>query len=679
METRDTAMSQSKKWLYRQRWALLGAAMGAVLFVALYGVSVLDPTNTGWLVNGGGDPAQHQLGWELFRQSPWKFPYIGMNYHILYPHRISMLYTDSLPLFALLFKLLDPVLPEPFQYFGWWGLLCFALQGAFGQKLVAATGGVRPEQTARNVATLPGTMLILLFPALTIRMFGHTALAGNWLILMALYLFFSADRVMASTRRACLWWGLMGILGASFHMYYLPMLGIVAVGFAVRRISQTRRPLTGLLPVFSYCGTALAFLLLLGAFSGNFSGASANVLYGADLLGMFFEQYNVSFEGNVYIGLGNTLACALAAAAVLWLIFAKKDSAWKQKAARWAPSCLVMVLLSVAAGASSTIGVAGAELFKVPVPQILLSLWSMFSSCARITWLAGYLLVAVACGVLLRLDNLRVSAAALAVCVACQAAGQWDLLSTVQAWMRPRVSMERQEPEPEWNDIAALGTIQHLAFVSPADLGSDAFWEASRAASKYHWTLNTFYVAHVDGNLLNETIKGTLDSGLEPDTLYLFQKSDMLRSGAYPLNYYQVGHWTVGSVNELPLDPIQTQELWEMPLSDLEPAEDTVLFTGQEICLQEGQSVSSKPRTLFPGRYQVTLEGSDINKTYVYALNNRELRYPENIDVVFTESSPDTLRFQFYLYEIVGYWEVAIHALEQPVTISSITVERIEY
>ena len=116
-----------------------------------------------------------------------------------------------------------------------------------------------------------------------------------------------------------------------------------------------------------------------------------------------------------------------------------------------------------------------------------------------------------------------------------------------------------------------------------------------------------------------------------------------------------------------------------MSLSDLEPAEDTVLFTGQEICLQEGQSVSSKPQTLFPGRYQVTLEGSDINKTYVYALNNRELRYPENIDVVFTESSPDTLRFQFYLYEIVGYWEVAIHALEQPVTISSITVERIEY
>ena len=38
-------------------WALAGALLGAAVFLALYGVRVLDPTDAGWMLQAGADPA----------------------------------------------------------------------------------------------------------------------------------------------------------------------------------------------------------------------------------------------------------------------------------------------------------------------------------------------------------------------------------------------------------------------------------------------------------------------------------------------------------------------------------------------------------------------------------------------------------------------------------------------
>ena len=224
----------------RFRWPLTGALLGALVFVALYGVQVLNPASVDWILNNPSpDPSQHYLGWAFFRQSPVHLPYIGANYSNIYPYRTSVLFTDSIPLLALLFKCLGPVLPARFQYFGWWGLGCYALQGGFAQAILARLGGVRKEQTARCWATVAGAGVLVLFPALTVRMFAHTALAANWLVLLAVWLWLRSDGLLPTTRRACLVWAGMGILCAGFHLYYLPMVGIVLVGYAVRRACKS--------------------------------------------------------------------------------------------------------------------------------------------------------------------------------------------------------------------------------------------------------------------------------------------------------------------------------------------------------------------------------------------------------------------------------------------------------
>ena len=104
---------------------------------------------------------------------------------------------------------------------GWWGLLCFMLQGSLGQCLIARLGAARTHWA--HAAALAGAGLLVLFPALRIRMFGHTALAGTWLILAALCVWAFYDRLCPTTLRACLWVGLCsGCWGPGFICIICP-------------------------------------------------------------------------------------------------------------------------------------------------------------------------------------------------------------------------------------------------------------------------------------------------------------------------------------------------------------------------------------------------------------------------------------------------------------------------
>ena len=67
------------KALKKYRWPLTGALLGVLVFLAVYGVRVLDPTSVDWILNSlSPDPIQHYLGWELFRRSPVHLPYIDV-------------------------------------------------------------------------------------------------------------------------------------------------------------------------------------------------------------------------------------------------------------------------------------------------------------------------------------------------------------------------------------------------------------------------------------------------------------------------------------------------------------------------------------------------------------------------------------------------------------------------
>lgn len=668
------------KALKKYRWPLTGALLGVLVFLAVYGVRVLDPTSVDWILNSlSPDPIQHYLGWELFRRSPVHLPYIGANYNAVYPFRTSVLFTDSLPLAALFFKLLGGILPMRFQYFGWWGLLCYALQGGLAQAVIARFGGVKPDQKAKLWGSVAGAGVLVLFPALTMRTFAHEALAATWLVLLALYLWLRSDEIMPTTRRACLLWGGMGLLCAGIHLYYLPMVGLVLVGYAVRRALQKRGPAAVVLPVAAFCVTALAELVLLGAFAVNFAGYSNGYLSGADYLGLFVPWYAPGWEQNVYMGVGAVWAVVLA----IFSMVCNARKAEKFFAAHhdWVAAGLVVLVLDLIAAGGNAITVGGRTLFTVPIPQFLMDFWAMFSSCARLAWLAGMLLAVTACGLVLRFwEKGAVPALLLAVCAVAQGWGQRSELFnrwTDYHYYGFRYENKTLLTDPVWEQIAASGKYSHLAFAT-FDFEHDEFWDLVDFAADHGWTSNSFYMAHMDGNLAAVTLPGELNE-LSADTLYAFIDEDELARNSYDLHYYRLDGILIGSIE--PIDGIEEEPAPEVPAHTMDLTKSDLInahFADGSVGLETGGEMMTEEWTLFPGRYRVTLSGSGFDHSYIYARYGLINQETYKLDIDFTGIDPNEMTFEFTATEMLHYWRTAVHTLDDAnVTVNSVTVEKV--
>lgn len=665
----------------KNRWPLTGALVGALVFVALYGVRALNPANVDWILNNASpDPSQHYLGWEFFRRSAVRLPYLGANYSAIYPYRTSILFTDSIPLLALVCKLFGALLPARFQYFGLWGLLCYALQGGLAQAIIVRLAGIRPGQTLAAWASVLGAGLLVFFPALTIRMFAHTALAANWLVLLALWLWLCSGERLSTTKRASLAWAGMGILCAGIHLYYLPMVGLVLIGFAVQRALQKRGVVAVLLPVVAFCAAALAELVLLGAFAANFAGYSNGYLSGADLLNLVVPDLAASWEQDVYIGMGGVLALVLAVAGLAAACLRGRSGRLKDFCRRhraWLAAGAVVLILDAVAAVGNTVTLGGTTLGTVPIPQFLMDVWAMFSSCARLAWLAGLLLSLLACAAVLRLWGGRIGVGLLTVCLALQIFGLREELGKRFTTYHDDATYADQTvlTDPAWETLAGSGRFSHLAFAS-FDFEHDEFWDLAAFAAQHGWTSNSFYMGHMDGNLAAVTLAGEMNT-LSPDTLYVFLDEDELARDSFALHYYRLNGILIGSVDPLDLtpDPVPEPNAHAMDLQLSDVTNGSITADGVE--LTSGGEMMTQEWMLFPGTYRVTLTGSGFDHSYIYARHGLINEETYKLDIEFTDIAPEAMTFTFTTGTPLYYWRTAVHTLDDtPITVQSVTVEK---
>jgi hypothetical protein len=133
-----------------------------------------------WLC--GGDYGTQFLGWHFYRNEPlWQLPF-GLVRSYGEQRGSSLVYTDSIPLFAFIFRPFSPALPHYFQYIGLWLLTCFCLQGFFSWKL------------AQGLTTsLPLKVLICCFflfaPPFLFRVNNGHSVCAQWMILAGIYCF----------------------------------------------------------------------------------------------------------------------------------------------------------------------------------------------------------------------------------------------------------------------------------------------------------------------------------------------------------------------------------------------------------------------------------------------------------------------------------------------------------
>ncbi|HEY5799856.1 MAG TPA: DUF6311 domain-containing protein, partial [Burkholderiaceae bacterium] len=207
--------------LLRHYWRAL--LVGLAAFCAFASPAILPPGRLDWLLTQG-DPAQHFIGWHFYRHTPLTQLPPGANPAYGEQLASSIVYTDSIPLLALPLRLFDGVLPAQFQYMGLWMLACFVLQALFAWKLLEPYAAGR-----RGSVLLPATALLVLAPIMLTRLYGHEALAGQWLILAALHLYLSRR---AATGK----WVLLALAATLVHAYLLAMVAAVWLTASARAL-----------------------------------------------------------------------------------------------------------------------------------------------------------------------------------------------------------------------------------------------------------------------------------------------------------------------------------------------------------------------------------------------------------------------------------------------------------
>jgi len=154
---------------------------------------------------------QQFLGWQFFRNTPWSVP-LGINPNFGLDFSNSIVYTDSIPLLAFIFKIFSPLLPETFQYLGIWYLLSLMLQAYFAIKLISLIS----KETSIQIL---GAILFVFSPPLLFRINLQSALTGHFLILAGLYLNWSAQ----NNKRA-FQWGALILTAEMVNIYLLIMV-----------------------------------------------------------------------------------------------------------------------------------------------------------------------------------------------------------------------------------------------------------------------------------------------------------------------------------------------------------------------------------------------------------------------------------------------------------------------
>ena len=525
---------------------LCGAALGAVAFFVLFPVSCLDPTDLSY-VRGGyveRDIIQHYAGWKFYRSEPLSFP-LGIASNMNYPEGASVVYSDSIPLFAVLFRFLEPLLPEQFQYFGWFVFLSYLLQGGCAALLLSLFLSTLP-------AVLAAAVPFVFSPILAERAFRHVSLTAHWLILLAFYAYFSHKR---NGRTICWIWFFLAVITPLIHTYFLPM--IYAVFFAEtldcgerkeKILSAVRLILCLALSVFS--------LFCVGAFSTGSSGSSYGYGYFAMNINSVFNPVSASgicwslflpalpqgygtYEGFNYMGLG--VLIAFFSVGIFLLLRFRKEKPLRYAAAH--PG-LLFVCVSLTAFAVSTTVIANNSAFiRIQLPQKLYELCSTFRSSGRMFWPVYYLVFLFTVVFLShRFSAKHLGTVVLLVLSAVQLLDLSPAVLTKRNSFSTSPQFEILTDSPFFSENK--DTYDHIS--SP---GTSAFrgLYAALWASENGMTTDFPFLARYDADRHAEEAAKTREKLLrgeaDPDTLYLFSLED--ESAFHDIAFYINGNGVV--------------------------------------------------------------------------------------------------------------------------------------
>lgn len=511
-------------------FCVLPIVIGAVACLLITGSAALHPENVRWLTQG--DLAQSYLGWAFYRDAPWSWPPAGDALYGAGLHT-SVYYSDSIPLLAMLLKPLATWLPEPFQYFGLWLLACFVLQAWFAWRVL---GLVTPNPIVKAL----GVLFFVFAPPMLMRLGGHMALVGHWIVLAAIYLCLRHER-----RYQTGWWVVLLAVAMMVHAYLFAIAGaiwladlvqsyrVVDQSFHASPVSRLRTLLPGMILV-GIVVVSVAWLAGLFMVSGQGTQAEGfgyykmNVLApfngaGWSHLGLNFSQTTGEYEGFNYFGAGG-----LALMLVAIVMAAMRRHVPRS---RRVPVSLSIVAIGLAVAAvTCNVGI-GTVQWHIPLPE---KWWAALShiplqSTGRLFWASYYVALVAALYVLLQSSSVRwqivvLSGALVLQCVDL-APGFANLHATLSARAR-----NQTVPGLHGDFWDAAGHRYTVLRVLP--LSKREGWEQlAFYANSHRMGMDGVQLARIDMDgfisLYNEQQEALLSDSLDSRTLYLLDDREV--------------------------------------------------------------------------------------------------------------------------------------------------------
>ena len=385
---------------------LIGCLFALAFILLIYTPQNVNPGNTNWVINGGGDNLQHYLGWRFFRNSGWN-RYVLFMQNLNYPVGTSVIVTDSNPLFCLIFKVIRNILLENFQFNGIWIICSYMLLAYFATVILW-------KLTHKISLTVSGTFIAVMNPVILQRALIHDTLTAHWLLLAAIWLALNHKK-----KQNLFGWFILTELTLLIHIYFIPMIAFILILQLIRMMIQKQSFLhiAAVPAVFSL--SLLAGYYLFGYShiqpqSGSFGELSMNLnaFINPDTVPSFLKARDtlpLQYEGFNYWGLGVLVLLVLGA------VVGNRD--FLRMILPYVLPAAVLVLIA----ASNKGYFDGNLVYQVDLPDWVYSWLSVFRSSGRLVWCLYYLVLFAVLAVLAkRKDNRQILSALVITCTFLQ-------------------------------------------------------------------------------------------------------------------------------------------------------------------------------------------------------------------------------------------------------------------
>lgn len=542
---------------------LMGAILGIIIFLIIFGVRILDPTYDDWILVDKDDLTQHYFGWKFLRKSSWHFP-LGTIDNISSSGGVSCIFFDCVPLFAIFFKLLSPLLPETFQYIGIWELFCFAMMGGSSAVLLH-------RFSRNNFFCLCGSIVFIISPTVMQRTIHHEALSAQWIIVLAIILWVYQEHEWRNKAMPALLWSVLGIIAVMVHLYFVPMIYAVMLGYIMTDILKTTKIKHSVL-----CFTSTTMCVLLAMFSfGVFYGKGDMKATG---LGKYSSNYNALINpmgyskflkplnyfkgqrgGMGYLGLGMITAGLISLIILIYLAnkYTHSHTNFRKSVIEKAKIVIpVLIVLAVAMfAAASPVGTLNRRIiYTIEYPEKIENILKIFRASGRFIWIDLYLIYTI---IFALLSKIRRSDIAIALAVVCTTVQIFDLSDFILSKHRTYVEYVKYENDisKECFEEAAENAdrIVCLPITKNYLHYKKLFFSLGEYACDEDMKMNVFYTARQDYKTLkqfaDEEYQNLINGNGDTETLYVFLDEKYIPDDSDNLQLYKLGTYTAVRVN----------------------------------------------------------------------------------------------------------------------------------